>query len=86
MMKIKNIKLRKEEFGWIACDLTNCNVYEVSEIMAHFLQLIYQQDDLSRNQIITNFVKEFNFTEEKARLEVDKVFECLEDIGWIDEL
>ena len=41
MMKIKNIKLRKEEFGWIACDLTNCNVYEVSEIMAHFLQLIY---------------------------------------------
>lgn len=82
----KTLKLRKEKFGWIACNISDCNVYEISEDAANIISLLKKiskktpEKDLFK---IAQEQKEFNkkLTKEKF----NDIFKEIKALGWIDD-
>ena len=68
---IKNIKIRKEEFGWIMCNLNDCSVYEISEIEKGILSKFNEK--IKESEIIKSISSEFKKSEEEVEENLKKI-------------
>ncbi|MBC8495273.1 hypothetical protein H8D36_03915 [archaeon] len=75
---IERIKIRKEEFGWIACNINSCETFIIDEETAEIIKLI--KDSVQREQIIKTISNKFNVKEE----EVNNIIDELKLKGWLD--
>ena len=81
----KNIKIRKEKFGWLICNINDCNVYEISEIGVFIVQLLSNNKDvLKRIDLLVELVKNrFNLNKEDSKKEVKLILYELRKVGLI---
>lgn len=85
-MIIKTLKIRKENFGWLACDIKNCNVYEISEMTAYLIKLLNKKtkiNDKNITPIIKNIKNKFNLNEQTTRNKINEIIEELKQMNWI---
>lgn len=84
-MIVKTLKLRKEDFGWLACDISDCNTYEIStEAMKiiSFLKSI-SREDLIGEDLFQMFAK--NKSDETiTEAAFEEILDELKTLGWIN--
>jgi hypothetical protein len=80
-----NIKIRKEKFGWLICNINDCNIYEISEIGVFIVQLLKNnQEGVKRIDLLAEKVKDrFNLNMKDSKKEVKLILNELKKVGLI---
>jgi len=81
-MIIGNLKIRKENFGWIICNINDCNVYEVSDETMFIINAIKKENNFDKNtlnKIIKGFSQRFNKEEKKSKEILFKIIQELKE-------
>lgn len=85
-MIVNTLKIRKEKFGWIACDINNCRVFEISDIVAYVINKLRFQSALN-DEFIDKLGQQvslkFNINKQISKQKIHNVLYELKQKKWI---
>jgi hypothetical protein len=74
---MNKLKIRKEKFGWLVCNIKTCEVYEVSEEVAKILLFIEHLNDEDTVNLAEKISTHFNMNIDSAKSKLEQVYSIL---------